>query len=556
MKRNYIKLILFIVLISSCFFGVYAQTIPSSNGNNLNFTFNTEDWIMFWKNNDYNTTQFLFEDVSASYQLGSTSISNVLEDSSNPNLGNRFSIVNINEMTNIFSNYGFNNGNAAGKYLKMGGNLTSSNNSREEIATKFPINLNNYIFMSRVFLEYKVDQYSETELPYIKAEIKVKYNNNTYASLPMELSDLFITPNTTINSYNEPSPYDDYLSSIYYDENGIRKQQISFQINFSNYIDFCLEPEVSVVFSIADSEDIASHGINAYVSCNTSTQLNPVISDYGAHNGFKLCINRIYQLFKPYEISSNNVNFGDAEYWVVTNTTDNTSQSILINNNTTDIIFDTPGNYNIVYKIVKQGTPACELMLNVANDLIIGNCEQTCLNCTSFDLQIGGKYLISGWINVMDEQSQGEYTRIPNLYTYDSAFIEVKYIDTDGLVINPTQEIKFYGNGEIIDGWQKIQGELIIPSDIDDIKIGLVNQYGNNEVVFFDDIRIHPYNANMKSFVYDQKTQRLMAELDENNYATFYEYDKEGGLVRVKKETEKGVYTIQETRSSTRKITE
>ncbi len=55
----------------------------------------------------------------------------------------------------------------------------------------------------------------------------------------------------------------------------------------------------------------------------------------------------------------------------------------------------------------------------------------------------------------------------------------------------------------------------------------------------------------MKSFVYDEATQRLMAELDENNYATFYEYDQEGGLIRVKKETERGVYTIQETRSNT-----
>jgi hypothetical protein len=53
----------------------------------------------------------------------------------------------------------------------------------------------------------------------------------------------------------------------------------------------------------------------------------------------------------------------------------------------------------------------------------------------------------------------------------------------------------------------------------------------------------------MKSFVYDPDNQRLTAELDENNYATFYEYDKEGGLIRVKKETVKGVYTIQETRS-------
>jgi hypothetical protein len=41
-----------------------------------------------------------------------------------------------------------------------------------------------------------------------------------------------------------------------------------------------------------------------------------------------------------------------------------------------------------------------------------------------------------------------------------------------------------------------------------------------------------------------------MAQLDENNYATFYEYDDDGTLVRVKKETERGIKTISETRSA------
>lgn len=68
--------------------------------------------------------------------------------------------------------------------------------------------------------------------------------------------------------------------------------------------------------------------------------------------------------------------------------------------------------------------------------------------------------------------------------------------------------------------------------------------------VYFDDVRITPFNANMKSFVYDAVSLRLMAELDENNYATFYEYDNDGTLIRVNKETEKGIQTIKETRSS------
>ena len=71
--------------------------------------------------------------------------------------------------------------------------------------------------------------------------------------------------------------------------------------------------------------------------------------------------------------------------------------------------------------------------------------------------------------------------------------------------------------------------------------------------VYFDDIRMHPFNADMKSYVYDPQTLRLMAELDENNYATFYDYDEEGQLVRVKKETIQGVKTIKETRTAKQK---
>jgi hypothetical protein len=44
-----------------------------------------------------------------------------------------------------------------------------------------------------------------------------------------------------------------------------------------------------------------------------------------------------------------------------------------------------------------------------------------------------------------------------------------------------------------------------------------------------------------------------VAELDERNYATLYEYDEEGKLIRVKKETEKGIMTIKENKNNTTK---
>jgi hypothetical protein len=78
----------------------------------------------------------------------------------------------------------------------------------------------------------------------------------------------------------------------------------------------------------------------------------------------------------------------------------------------------------------------------------------------------------------------------------------------------------------------------------------LILQASDMSTTYFDDIRIHPYNAEMKSFVYNAVNLRLMGELDENNYATFYEYDDDGTLIRVKKETEAGIQTIKETRSA------
>lgn len=106
-------------------------------------------------------------------------------------------------------------------------------------------------------------------------------------------------------------------------------------------------------------------------------------------------------------------------------------------------------------------------------------------------------------------------------------------------------------SGPIIDGWQRIIGKFTLAADTEELRIELVSKSGGTS--FFDDVRVMPYNGSLKSFVYDHTNLRLRAELDENNYATFYEYDNEGGLVRVKKETERGIFTIQETRSGNAK---
>jgi hypothetical protein len=108
--------------------------------------------------------------------------------------------------------------------------------------------------------------------------------------------------------------------------------------------------------------------------------------------------------------------------------------------------------------------------------------------------------------------------------------------------------------GNIIEGWQRYESVFIVPQTATAVKVTLKNyRAAGQPSVFFDDVRIHPFNANVKSFVYHSSSLRLMSELDENNYASFYEYDDDGTLTRVKKETVNGVKTITETRSAMQK---
>lgn len=111
----------------------------------------------------------------------------------------------------------------------------------------------------------------------------------------------------------------------------------------------------------------------------------------------------------------------------------------------------------------------------------------------------------------------------------------------------------------LVEGWKLLEGVITIPpvpsgstNNIGSVTISLVPKGG--ATVLIDDIRIHPFDSQLKSYAYDASTMRLMAELDENGFATFYEYDSEGLLVRVKKETQRGIMTLKESRSSHKRI--
>ncbi|MBI3137596.1 MAG: hypothetical protein HYZ15_03320 [Sphingobacteriales bacterium] len=155
----------------------------------------------------------------------------------------------------------------------------------------------------------------------------------------------------------------------------------------------------------------------------------------------------------------------------------------------------------------------------------------------TFSLIQGRKMLVSAWVKVGGNDCKCS--------TYLNNKIRVSFTGASTVV-------DFTPTGNIIEGWQRYEGIFDIPGSATAIKVELMNT-GGTAPLWFDDLRIHPFNAIMKSFVYNPQSLRLVSELDENNYASYYEYDDEGTLSRVKKETAKGVKTITETRSHLQK---
>lgn len=152
------------------------------------------------------------------------------------------------------------------------------------------------------------------------------------------------------------------------------------------------------------------------------------------------------------------------------------------------------------------------------------------------------QYVISMWTG----RTGGPLVTYSNATDANSTWVKVYCYDQGGSSLMSPAPIKPTGN--VIDGWQRIEGTFTPPSGTVTVKLEF--QGGPSGTTgYFDDIRVFPNAGNMKTYVYDKVTFRLAAELDDNNYATIYSYDEAGNLFLVKKETAAGIKTIQESRS-------
>ncbi len=151
-------------------------------------------------------------------------------------------------------------------------------------------------------------------------------------------------------------------------------------------------------------------------------------------------------------------------------------------------------------------------------------------NIRNFSFEHRRQYIVSLWLKPTTNTAAAAATAAANTKITDNTTAHSFQITTGS-----------------IDGWYRAECRY----SADSLNYTAAIQLPST--AYFDDVRFIPVDATMKSFVYSPSTLKLAAQLDENNFATFYEYDQEGLLVRVKKETDKGIMTVSESRRANSK---
>ena len=144
------------------------------------------------------------------------------------------------------------------------------------------------------------------------------------------------------------------------------------------------------------------------------------------------------------------------------------------------------------------------------------------------------EYVFSCWVKV---------NKTPPILSCNDASVSI--------TCSGSAPITFIAEGPVIEDWQRIMGTFKTSTISNSVTVKLNK---GSASTYFDDLRIFPKAGNMVSYVYDDVNLKLTYSLDENNYFTKNEYNNQGELIRIKKETEKGIITIKEGFSSLLKL--
>lgn len=189
----------------------------------------------------------------------------------------------------------------------------------------------------------------------------------------------------------------------------------------------------------------------------------------------------------------------------------------------------------ITASVSRHVTPAANCPNPISEYTTTPFTVQSCMCVKQFEPVASGKYLIGMWVKGSAVNTSNAYSDVSVTISYTGSVTTATFVPT----------------GQLLDGWQRVEGTFTIPGTATDIQVTLNNTSaitGTN--VYFDDIRIHPFLAGMSTTVYDPATLLPMATHDGYNFTTFYGYDENLAPVRVRVETINGIQTISESEGS------
>jgi hypothetical protein len=235
----------------------------------------------------------------------------------------------------------------------------------------------------------------------------------------------------------------------------------------------------------------------------------------------------------------------DSDHWgfmhelakVVSTVAHTGKRSIKLNNNTTVTITS-----SVTDSDCEATNIAARLPVSADTNASIRDTLKACDCNGKFSPNAGEEYLLMAWV----KQTPVGGSTYNDLSTFASPNITVKSFDgttTTTIATSPASNTE-----PVIDGWQRVYFAFTVPANSVSITVELNNSSAVASDDYFDDIRIQPYDANMVTYVYDPMTYRLVAQLDANNFAIFYIYDEQGGLEKMKVETQEGIKTVKEGR--------
>ncbi|MFH1373985.1 MAG: hypothetical protein ABII79_09340 [bacterium] len=153
-------------------------------------------------------------------------------------------------------------------------------------------------------------------------------------------------------------------------------------------------------------------------------------------------------------------------------------------------------------------------------------------------------YVLTAWMRKADDDVHTYKTDHSD--SEHNPGIRIRYLDGSDHELSVTGPLA-EPSGPIIEGWQRVEAIFVMPDDA----AGIVLQFQPGvpkPAAYFDDIRLMPFASNLECYVYDVDNLRLVAKLDRNHFATFFDYAEDGSLYLVRKETVQGIQSVQESR--------